>query len=133
MDQLVKSSFTSVRKTVNHIWDAELMWMARMNGETLSWPPTAAFASPAIGDFVRTSNDFANYVEGKDEEFLSSECTYHTSKGEKFTTPVSGIIMHCMNHSTYHRGQIITMIRGLEAASELPALDLVVYLRTLKS
>ena len=34
-----KSSFTTISKTVFHIWDAELIWLTRLNGDSLNdWP-----------------------------------------------------------------------------------------------
>jgi uncharacterized damage-inducible protein DinB len=128
LDQEVKSSFPSLRKTVHHIWDAELAWMSRMKGEVLAWPPTAQFKNPAIDQFVQTSQDFADFVNSKDEAFLNTETTYKNSKGETYTTINSGIIMHCMNHSTYHRGQLITLLREV-GVTVLPSTDLIAFLR----
>lgn len=129
LDAPVKSSFSSVRKTVHHIWDAELTWLARLRGETLPWPPTASFATPGIAEFVNTSAEWITYIEGVSDEFLSGSCTYRNTRGEPFTTPVSGIVMHCMNHSTFHRGQLVTMLRELDATEKLPQTDLIAYLR----
>lgn len=133
LDAGVKSSFTSIRKTVHHIWDAELTWMARLRGEKLAWPPSAQFESPGIADFVITSAGFASFVEAKHEDYFLEECEYKNTKGKPFVTPVNEIIMHCMNHSTFHRGQIVTMLRGLDAGNDLVATDLIVYLREAKS
>jgi len=41
------------------------------------------------------------------------------------------MIMHCMNHSTYHRGQIITLLREL-GATEIPGTDMIAYIREIK-
>lgn len=133
LDAEVKSSFPSVRKTVHHIWDVELLWMARLRGEELAWPPSAQFDSPGIADFVITSAGFAAFVEAKPEEYFLEECEYRNTKGKAFVTPVNGIIMHCMNHSTFHRGQIVTMLRGLDAEKDLVPTDLIAYLREAKS
>jgi uncharacterized damage-inducible protein DinB len=132
LDKPVKSSFPSLRKTVHHIWDAELAWLARLRGETLPWPPSAQFESPSIADFVITSAGFVSYVEARHEDYFLEECEYQNIKGQRFVTPVYGIIMHCMNHSTFHRGQIITILRELGEESGLPSTDLIAYLRESK-
>ena len=128
LDKEVKSSFPSIRKTVHHIWDAELIWMARLNGELLSWPPSAQFQSPAINQFTQTSQAFVSFIEAKDESFLNSKTTYTNTQGKQFTNVNSGIITHCMNHSTFHRGQLITILREL-GMTQFSATDLIVYLR----
>lgn len=129
LDQEVKSSFPSLRKTVHHIWDAELTWKARLSGEVLSWPPTARYKDPAITAFTGASEEFVNFVSNKEDVFFVSQCTYSNSKGTQFTNPVCDIIMHCVNHSTFHRGQIITMLHELGHNVNLPATDLIAYVR----
>jgi len=128
LDKEVKSSFTSLRKTVHHIWDAEMTWMARLKNETIQWPPSAKFKNPTIDEFLKTSKYFIDFIASKDETFFTTYTTYKNNKGDNFTTINSGIIMHCMNHSTFHRGQLITILRSLEITN-LPATDLIAYLR----
>ncbi len=128
LDKEVKSSFTSLRKTVMHIWDAELAWLNRLRGVAFKWPPTAVFSSPAINDFLKTSEAFDTYVKGKDEAYFAAATSYKDSKGNDYTTVNSGIVMHCMNHSTFHRGQIVTMLRET-GITQLVSTDLITYLR----
>ncbi len=52
-------------------------------------------------------------------------------KGEEFIQENRQIIYHCMNHSTFHRGQIISQLRTL-GVDKLQATDFIVYLRELK-
>ena len=65
LDVDLKSSFPSIRKTVHHIWDAEMIWLSRLEGTKLTWPPTAQFKDPAIDEFLKTSCDLLNFVESK--------------------------------------------------------------------
>lgn len=131
LDKEVLSSFNSLRETVHHIWDAEIIWLSRMQQKTVNWPPTNVFVNPTITQFVETSEEFLAFVRSKDEVFLNNSTSYKNSKGETFTTLNSGIIMHCMNHSTFHRGQIVTMLRGL-GVTDLLSTDLIGYLREKK-
>lgn len=127
-DAAVKSSFPSLRKTVHHIWDAELIWLSRLEGKKLSWPPTAQFNNPGITDFLNTSLNFRDFVAGKDENYFQASTFFHDSKGNPYNMNNTGIIMHVMNHSTYHRGQLVTILREL-GITELPATDLIKYIR----
>src|ERR1022692_4638239 len=88
LDIEVKSSFPSLRKTVHHIWDAELIWYSRMQGKNLPWPPTEhLFKNPAIDKFVETSQEFARFVENVDDHFLKSATSYRNSKGISHENP----------------------------------------------
>lgn len=128
LDKEIKSSFPSLRKTVHHIWDAELAWLNRLQGIAFNWPPTAAFTSPAIDSFLRTSAAFDTYVKEKDDAYFAASTSYVDSRGNAHTTANGGIVMHCMNHSTFHRGQIVTMLRG-SGITQLVSTDLITYLR----
>ena len=56
---------------------------------------------------------------------------YQNSKKEKFRQPVFEMLAHLFNHSTYHRGQLVTMLRQLEVSS-IPATDFIIWSRTRK-
>ncbi|MBI2270099.1 MAG: hypothetical protein HYU69_07030 [Bacteroidetes bacterium] len=131
LDKEVKSSFPSLRKTVHHIWDAELAWMSRLKEEAVNWPPSAQFKEPTINQFLIASKDFIEFGASKENSYFSGSTSYKNIKGNTFSTTNHGIIMHCMNHSTFHRGQLITILREL-GVSELPSTDLIAFLRELK-
>ncbi|MBK6775796.1 MAG: hypothetical protein IPG74_08100 [Flavobacteriales bacterium] len=40
--------------------------------------------------------------------------------------------MHCFNHSSYHRGQLVSMMHALNM-DEIPTSDLIVYFRSIKT
>ena len=53
----------------------------------------------------------------------------HTNQsGKSFTLPLWQIVMHVVNHSTLHRGQVMGMIR--QAGTAPPNTDLITYYRT---
>lgn len=127
LDKEIKSSFPSLRKTVHHIWDAELAWLARLKKEVVNWPPSAQFKDPSIQDFLKTSETVLNFVTAQPEIFFESSTAYKNSRGEAYEDNNHGIIMHCMNHSTFHRGQIVTVLREL-GVTQLPSTDLITFL-----
>ena len=128
--QLTNSSFETIEKTIHHIWDAELIWFGRLQGKALPWPPTAhLFPNASIVDFVNTSKEWARLLENAAAFFLDGSTTYRDSKGVTYETANTGIVMHCMNHSAYHRGQVITQLHQLGVSRSLPNTDLIGYLR----
>ena len=130
LDIEVKSSFATLRKTLLHIWDAEYIWLQRLKGESIeNWPSKDFEPGISLGKMVENSGAFNTFVKEQEETFFSSSTVYKNLKGDSFTTSNHGIIMHCMNHSTFHRGQLVTMLRGLGHEGTLPSTDLITFLR----
>lgn len=126
-----KSSFKTIRLTLLHIYDAETIWHERLNGTSLSKFPGDGFREPnetAIGVLLEVSKKFIHFMNGQSEETLQSYCSFKSLEGTEYSTMVSDIIHHCMNHSTFHRGQIITMLRNCDV-DELPSTDYITYIR----
>lgn len=134
IDKEVKSSFPSIRKTTYHIWGAEELWWKRLHGESLSKVPAMDFArsyTEAVSDFLSVSKKFAELVKEKDESYFQTPNTYKDTRGNTWTNTHWQMIMHCMNHSTFHRGQLITMMRAV-GLTTIPATDMIVYFREKK-
>ncbi len=53
------------------------------------------------------------FVEGLTESRISEIVSYVDVKGETWSYPLSEMLVHVVNHSTYHRGQVATMLRRL--------------------
>jgi uncharacterized damage-inducible protein DinB len=136
LDEEVGSSFNTIRKTVYHIWDAEYIWLERLQGNSINfWPSTKISSNEPIDSFLITSQNFERFVHSKSELFFVELLSYQTVKGEKYTQPNYQIIHHCFNHSNFHRGQIVTMIRELvrlqkiNSTLDFPVTDLIMYYR----
>jgi uncharacterized damage-inducible protein DinB len=131
LDKEIISSFPSLRKTVYHIWDAEFIWLKRLNGES----PEGGVSKDYNGNFpeakkviLKLDQDFIDFVLTIDEQKANTNFTYKNIFGQTFTNPIWQSIHHCMNHSSYHRGQIVTMMRQL-GLSDIPATDFIAYCR----
>lgn len=128
-----KSSFPSIAKTVLHMWGAQNIWLKRLQGESLAaWPYQIEQESKAgqLAGLVQSSQNILDFVTSKDDAFLSSLYSYTNMKGEPFTDSVEDTLFHVVNHSTYHRGQIITMLREA-SITKVVSTDLIHYLRSL--
>ncbi len=132
LDAEVNSSFKSLRKTIYHIWDAEYIWKRRIEGENIAEFPSKNFSENTdLNLFIQNSKMFKELVSGMNETQLENKIKYNSIKGDPFENTVSEIVHHCMNHSTFHRGQIISILRIL-GAEELQSTDLITWLRTKK-
>ena len=110
----IGGSFPTIRDTAGHIAAAEWIWMRRFHGESpMTWPawltePTQA-ALRAKFDEIRTER--SRYLSTLRESDLDTRLDYRRFNGDAQSKPIGHLLRHVVNHSTYHRGQIATMIR----------------------
>ena len=130
LDKEIPSSFNSIRKTVFHIWDAEFIWLQRLNGLSLTdWPSKQYCTETPVDKFLETSQAFKEFVEQLAEADFTGDCVYNNLKGAEYRNPRNEVFQHIFNHSTFHRGQIVTMLRN-SGVTELPATDFIYYIRS---
>ena len=116
--QDMKSSFPSIRDTLVHILGGERIWLGRLTGKV-----AAGFLNPAdfpdcatiAKAFAETDLELAKYAAGLTATALDTDIQYQTTAGAPFTGKPGAMLQHLANHSTYHRGQVTTMLRQLEA------------------
>lgn len=114
------SSFSTIRKTLYHIWDAQEVWLNRLNGVPANQWPSEHFngtLSEAKELFIQSSQKMIEFILAKDDSFFIDSLTYTNMKGIAFTNTHEEILMHVCNHATLHRGQIITMLRNAGVTS----------------
>jgi uncharacterized damage-inducible protein DinB len=131
-DREIKSSFPSLRKTAFHIRDAELIWLKRLQGESPSSWPAQENSQDDIRAFTAGSLAFRDFIFGCGENFFTEKKSFRNLAGEPFEQVTTQMIMHCMNHSTFHRGQLVTMIRASGYTGKIPPTDLVYFFRAVK-
>lgn len=131
LNKEIISSFQSVKKTLFHLWDAEVIWLQRLHGKSLSYFPSKDFKGSmeeGINSLLDNSKAFSDLIASKENSFFETSIKYRNTKGVEFETKASDVIMHIMNHSTFHRGQIITMFRQL-GFTELFSTDYIAFCR----
>lgn len=124
------NSFSSVRDTLVHIYSAEWVWYMRWQGSSPT-SPLAAEDYPDLPSVTAAWRDLETriraFVDGLDDAGILRELDYRQMSGQAFRSPIWQMVQHVVNHGTYHRGQITTMLRqlGADAAST----DLIVFYR----
>lgn len=128
----IGSSFPSVYKTCLHMWDASSIWWQRVQKHEQIVVPSLSF-HPSMKDIVNgilhQDQQWINWVDDANEEMLSENLSYKNLKGDPFVQPVSEILLHLPNHGTYHRGQLVTMLRQL-GAEKIPQTDYILFSRS---
>ncbi|NTS39733.1 DinB family protein [Flavisolibacter sp. BT320] len=127
----VKSSFPSLYKTVLHMYDAESIWWQRLKLQEKVDRPSDTFT----GDMATLSQEvllqnkrWHQWVTNANEHALQHEFIYYNSRKERFKQPVYQMLLHLFNHGTYHRGQLVTMLRAL-GVEKIPQTDFIVWSR----
>ena len=112
------NSFPSIRDTLTHIMSAEWIWHQRWLGtspkamrNTAEFPDLDALKT-AWSALERAQMAFIRELTN---EALQTVIAYTNTRGEAYQYPLWQMMQHVVNHSTYHRGQITTMLRQLGA------------------
>jgi uncharacterized damage-inducible protein DinB len=112
--------------------DRILESMRGLSEDQLSREIESSFRSILATDVVENlrivENERRELLDSITDEDLLRELPYRSMKGDPFETRLDLQMVHVANHSTYHRGQLTTMIR--QAGAVPPATDLIVYVRT---
>jgi len=108
------SSFSSVRDTLAHICGGEWVWLERFLGRSPSaMPDNSRFADLASlrAHWQPIDTNLLTFVRGLKQEDLDRDMEYKTMKFGVYKNPLWQSLQHLINHGTYHRGQITTMLR----------------------
>ncbi len=110
------SSFGSVRDTLVHLYGAEWVWNERIQGRS----PTALVSGATFPDFasVRVKLEemdryYIDFVSRLTPEDLDRVMHYKSFAGDAFSNPLWQSLHQLTNHASYHRGQVVTMLRQL--------------------
>jgi len=112
------SSFSSLRDTLVHILGAEWIWLERWNRRSprallsVAELPTLAAITARWEQVEEARNRF---LQGLSSDDLNTAISYVNPRGETWSYPLWQQLVHVVNHSSYHRGQIVTLLRQLGA------------------
>lgn len=125
----LSTSHHSVQGTLTHILAAEWIWMRRCRGIS----PTALLDAADFPDldslrvrWIEVEREQKALVDELREEDLERVLSYTNTKGEQWEYPLGQILQHVVNHSSYHRGQVIGMLRQIGA--DVVRTDFLVYI-----
>lgn len=129
--QEITSSFPSLSKTILHMWNAEAIWWQRLKLEEKIIVPGDNFTG-SFTELIKQMNQqsviWKEWVDNATETQLQHVFFYRNSKREEFKQPVYELLLHIMNHGTYHRGQLVTMLRQL-GVDKIPSTDFTTFCR----
>jgi len=123
------SSFGGIQGTLVHILSANRVWLYRWRGKESE--PLKIENFPAM-EVVKKQWDtyqceISNFLHSLTEEKLIAPLQYSDFKGNVYAQPLCQQMQHKVNHSSYHRGQLVMMLRQLGTA--VVSTDLITYIR----
>jgi len=121
------SSHGGVSGTLEHLYGADVIWTARLCAR-----PAIHFSDlPALPPLTTLKVQWLALQEGR-RDFAAGmkpneSVVYANLNGEAQVGSVGEIVRHIVNHGTYHRGQVATLMRQLGYAA--PNTDLIAFSR----
>jgi uncharacterized damage-inducible protein DinB len=124
------SSFKSIRETLTHLYAAEWAWYSRWQGQS----PTALLPGDRFPDLTaltaawheneKNVRAFLDEAAGGVDRIIE----YTLLSGQAGASPIWQMVQHVVNHASYHRGQVTTMLRQL-GAEPAKSMDMIAYYR----
>jgi uncharacterized damage-inducible protein DinB len=128
------NSFGSVRDTIAHICDAESIWLARWKGEE----PAGFQKADRMPDVNAAGKEWGEIERGVravleklGPEGVEGAIEYKDTRGAAHSEPFSILVQHVVNHGSYHRGQVTTMLRQM-GVQPPRFMDFIAYYRVKK-
>jgi uncharacterized damage-inducible protein DinB len=129
--QPLGSSFSSIRDTIAHICDAESIWLKRWRGEQpggFQEPDRIADLAAARKEWAGLEREMRVVLAALGPEGVEHRIEYKDFRGALRSDVFWQMMQHVVNHGSYHRGQVTTMLRQLGAAPP-NSMDLIVFYR----
>lgn len=113
LEQEMDSSFPSIKLTLVHMWQTQCYWLAMIKGIEAPAPQEFTGGVAAIMELlVDQSEEMADYITSLSTQRIE-ENTLIVNPWFECDFANFEYIIQVVNHSTYHRGQVITIGRQL--------------------
>ncbi|HLH05122.1 MAG TPA: DinB family protein [Bryobacteraceae bacterium] len=122
----------SIFGTFQHILRSEHAWVNRLEGKAQGSPLPAAETIAQLRDiWTGVHAHWIEFVVGLTQADLDGGISYHDMKGNPWTNTRWEILLHVVNHSTHHRGQVSGFLRASGVTP--PTVDYIAFVRQKKS
>lgn len=112
------NSFSSIRDTLAHILGAEWIWLERWLGrypKDLLDPASFPSAGSLESRWKMVEQDLSGFIQALTPQRLQEDWAYINRAGQRYSYQLWKQMVHVINHSSYHRGQVTTLLRQLGA------------------
>ncbi|MGB0432067.1 MAG: DinB family protein [Bacteroidia bacterium] len=111
---------------MSHILNAQLIWNARVDGTPPRW---TAWMIHEVVEMKKTNEmgyEWSMKLMANAAPNLIIK--YKNTEGSEFSSAAQDVMLHIVNHATYHRGQLAARFKELDI--EPPVSDLIHFQKT---
>lgn len=109
----------------SHTIAAQRIWLDRINGNKTELKVWEVFDTNIMLELLEINySDTLKVINNQDFERLIA---YQTSNGRHFTSTINQVLSHLALHASYHRGQVVLLLKG--KVDTLPTTDYILYVR----
>jgi uncharacterized damage-inducible protein DinB len=131
-----KIVFGSMLRTLNHVHAMDLVWRAHLQGKPHGLTSRNPEVCPPFAELRAAQEQmdqwFIRYAEGVADSALDEVVRFEFIGGGAGAMSRGDVLLHVVNHTTYHRGHLADMIYQIPGAHP-PTTDLPVFLRVADS
>lgn len=109
----------------SHTIAAQRIWLDRINGDKTELKVWEVFETEIMLELLEIN--YADIIKIIDSQDLEQLIAYQNSSGQHFTSTINQIFTHLALHASYHRGQVVLLLKG--QTETLPTTDYIFYVR----
>ncbi len=115
-------------KALSHLIAVQKLWYDRVQGAKII---NEIIEIDSIEGCITLSKEssliWLKFIENRNDEDFSKMISYKDTKGNDHENSLTDILTHLINHSTYHRAQIVIMLKN--EVEKIPVTDYIIYVR----
>ncbi|WP_419709857.1 DinB family protein [Pseudomonas sp. NFX224] len=123
--------FKNMIGTLNHMYVVDCLWQAHLEGRGHNFKTSHDLVYPALPDLRMAQQAvdhwYCDWSVRQTDASLDKPLRFTFISGESGTMSAGAMLMHVVNHASYHRGWVIQMYFEIPAMP--PMTDLPIYLR----
>jgi len=125
------TGFGTMVSTLSHAWVVDRIWQAHLEGRPHGYTTRNSAAEPALdvlrADQATLDQWYVAYADGLTDAAHDEVVDFHFVDGGPGAMTRGDMLLHVVNHKTYHRGYVADML--YQAGARPPVMDLPVFLR----
>jgi len=123
--------FGSILRTMNHTYSMDVVWQANLEGRDHGFKTRNPPTSPPLSELHQLQKQvdawYVAYADSLSAPQQAEKARFRFIGGSESELSREDIILHVVNHGTYHRGNVAALMYTLGVPP--PTTDLPVYLR----
>ncbi|WP_276479478.1 DinB family protein [Paraflavitalea pollutisoli] len=127
LENRASSSFPGIKATLLHMVEVEREWMGHLGvSHSLLQEGLEDELEAILDSLLEQGRLLQDYVGKLSTDALETECSWQLLLAGEMNLARKDILQHCINHSVYHRGQVVTIGHQL-GLKDAPLTDYLFY------